>query len=64
MTRDQCIETLAQDMTESLDMDALIEFYYESTLVFLGALEDEALVTEYEEWFEPDAPIVLEEVKS
>lgn len=54
MTRDELIEKLAQDMTESLDMDALIEFYYESTTGFLDAMDDEDLLTEYNEWFEEE----------
>lgn len=54
MTRDELIEKLAQDMTESLDMDALIDFYYESTVCFLDALEEEALLVEYNEWFEEE----------
>lgn len=65
MTRDELVAHLAQNMTEAIDMDALIEFYHESTTCFLDALDDEALAVEYNEWFElEDTPVVIEEVKS
>jgi len=61
MTREECIALLAQDMTEAIDLDALIDFYYESTQFWLDSLDDKALVTEYEDWFAPDTPITLKE---
>jgi len=69
VTRDELIEKLAQDMTESVDLDSLVEFYYESTTCFLDALEEEALLVEYNEWFEEetvesiDNGVIFEEVK-
>ena len=52
MSRDELIEKLAQDMTECIDLDALIEFYYESTVHYLDSLDDKALAEEYRERFE------------
>jgi hypothetical protein len=52
MTRDELIEAVAQDMTECIDLDALVEFYYESTVHYLDSLDDDALAEEYKERFE------------
>jgi hypothetical protein len=57
MTRDELIEAVAQDMTESIDLDSLIEFYYESTVHFLDSLEDEALTEEYRERFDEEVTL-------
>lgn len=61
MTREEVIESLSQDMTESADLDTVIDFYYESMQKWLDTLNDEELVQEYFDWFTPDAPIEIKE---
>jgi hypothetical protein len=57
MTRDELIEAVAQDMTESIDLDSLIEFYYESTVHFLDSLDDDDLAEEYRERFDEEVTL-------
>lgn len=59
MTRTECIEALAQDLTEAASLEVLVDYYFEGMEKWLKSLNDEELVNEYDEWFEPDARIVI-----
>lgn len=61
MTRIEAVKLLAQDYTEGADLDTLVEFYYEHMEKYLGGLTNEQLIAEYDEWFEPDESITIEE---
>lgn len=49
MTRDEMIEVLAQKWTDEMDVDALMEFFFNEQVKFLEDLTDEDLLNEAKE---------------
>lgn len=48
--RAELIDVLADKMTDAMDMESLLQYYYEGTVDFLSDLSDEDLVNEAEGW--------------
>jgi hypothetical protein len=44
--RDDLIEALADRMTDAMDMESLLQYYYEGTISFLEDLTDSDLISE------------------